>query len=216
MKNIYKYAIFAITIIALSSCSLRNDYPVISYYKLDSQPTSKINNASDIQASIMIRDVMVSTGNETDQIMATNDDGSIKKYFYHRWISDIPSLVTDFFRERYTKLGLFKEGIIKSASATVPNYILEVSLIEFSAFNTAKGSPYVEVTAVASIIEYPKLSGGELQKVFTKKFTSKEYRQNTEVGNIAPAYSKALNTIADDIYLELFNFINQHHTELKK
>ncbi len=213
MKNKYSLVLVIIISFIFTSCSFRTDYPSIKYYRLNSEPSSKIQPNASIDASLLIRDVMVSAGNETDQMMTTSDNGSITKYYYHRWISDIPSLVSDFFRERYTKFGLFKGGISKSASAIIPNYVLEISLIEFQNISTSKGSSYVEVTALATVIEYPKGAGEQMKKLFVKVFTSKEYKRDNEVTSIAPAFSKALNNIADDIYLELYNLVNKNISE---
>lgn len=210
----YRLSLVSIALaIVLSACSFRTDYPEIRYYKINSEPSSKIKEDATLDASVLIRDVMVSTANETDQIMTMNDDGSINKYYYHRWISDIPTLLSDFFRERYTKFGLFKGGISKSASAIIPNYIMEITLLEFQSINTAKGSPYVEVVAMATAIEYPKGGDEAMKRLFTKSFTAREYRRNLDAVSIAPAFSKALNNIADDIYLELYNYVNKNQAE---
>lgn len=196
--------------LGLSGCGLRTEYPDIHFYKLNSYPESKIKESAVFNASLLIRDVMVSTGDETDQIMTTNEDGSIKKYYYHRWISDIPSLLSDFFRERYTKFGLFKGGISKSASAIIPDYILEITVLDFKSQNTSKGAPYVEVTVTATFLAHPRDEVKPIEKLFTKTFSAQEFRQNTDANAIAPAFSKALNVIADEIYLALYNYVNHN------
>lgn len=207
---ISRISILVVLVFGLYGCGLRTEYPDIHYYKLNSYPETKIKESAVFNASLLIRDVMVSSGDETDQIMTTNEDGSIKKYFYHRWISDIPSLISDFFRERYTKFGLFKGGISKSASAIIPDYILEITILDFKSQNTSKGAPFVEVTVTATVLAHPRDAAKPIEKLFTKTFKSHEFRQNTDANAIAPAFSKALNTIADDIYLALYNFVNNN------
>lgn len=202
-------ALFSIGL-GLSGCGLRTEYPEIHFYKLNSYPESKIKESAVFDASLLIRDVMVSTGDETDQIMTTNEDGSIKKYYYHRWVSDIPSLISDFFRERYTKFGLFKGGISKSASAIIPDYILEITVLDFKSQNTSKGAPYVEVTVSATVLAHPRGDAKPIEKLFTKSFSAREFRHSSEANAIAPAFSKALNVIADDIYLALYNFVTKN------
>ena len=112
----------------LVSCiNLRTDYPKITYYNLMGAPTI-ISTDFQIDASLQIRDVEVAGGIEGDYLYYSSENSSIKKLFYHRWITDISSVATDFFKRRYSELNVFQQGVINSSSAVIPDYTLELRL----------------------------------------------------------------------------------------
>lgn len=201
-----KYLLFLALIPLLSGCfSLRVDYPEINYYRLEQMP-GKLEDVgiSTIHGSLLIRNFTASDEINSDHFLAIWDNGKVQKYYYHRWITNIAELVTDFIVTRYNNLRVFSDGAIKSGSMIKPDYLLEGSLLEMYAHNNnddEKNDNYVYLSMRISLLKKVPLSVDK-KILLNKVFTVKQKRKNSSVENIADAFSKAMTKITDKTLLD--------------
>ena len=202
-----QFLLLVLIVLTFTSCiNIRTDYPKIDYYKLDSFK-SIISTDLKIDGVLQIRDCYTAEDIDTDHLYAIWDNKNIRKYFYHRWISDLPSLVGDFFKQRYSQLNVFKSGVVNSSSILAPDYSLELRLLQMDAISSDKfedDSCFVEVTLQAVFSKRP-IKGAEPQVIISQTFKTKAKRINNEVTSIAPAFSKAFSDLSDMIFVEFYN-----------
>lgn len=194
----------ALTVIASGCVSITSKYPPIEYYKLHQEPVSA-KNLGKIDITLMVRNFSVSSDLESENLQAIWDDNHIQKYYYHRWATDFPSMITDYFVERFSNVGAFTTGVVKSSSWILPDYYLEANILELTAKNsekTAEGSNYVYVSLQITLARRTPLKTGK-DVVFNENYYQKIERADNTVKSIVPAYSKALSQIADKVILDI-------------
>ncbi len=209
MKRIANYTLLLLFVVGLSSCiNIRTEYPQLNFYKLTAEP-SIISSDMKIDASVQIRDAEVADGIDTDHLFAIWDKDKMRKYYYHRWISDVSSLMTDFFRQRYSELNVFQRGVVNSSSAVIPNYFLELRLLQMDCYSSSdnpKDSSYVEVSILATALEYrPEIA--DTRSLIAKTFKTKIKRPDSEIQSIVPAYSKAFSDLTDIVFADFYTEI---------
>ena len=200
-----KILIILLAFCLVSCIHLRTEYPKITYYNLSGSPTI-ISTDFQIDAALQIRDVEPASGIEGEYLYSSSENSQIKKYFYHRWITDISSVATDFFKRRYTELNVFQRGVINTSSAVLPDYILELRLQQMdcmSAVNHPTDSSYVAVSVLATLIKAPA-GLGKAQTLMSKSFISKVKRSDANIESIVPAYDKAFSNLSDMIFAEMY------------
>ena len=153
-----KYLALIIFIFSLQGCinvDFKGDYPEIEYYRLK-QVDEISSNTGTVEGTLQIRDFSIGEELETNYLLALIDETTIKRYYYHRWITDCSSLITDFFINRFNSIDAFKGGIINSSSIIQPDFILEGQVIDMMAYNSTKdaaGSNYVNLTLRITLIK---------------------------------------------------------------
>lgn len=200
------YLIAIVSIFITNSCiNIRTPYPEISYYQLE-QMQSVVSKSLDLDAVLQIRDVVPAEHICTDHLFAMWDNKNIRKYFYHRWVSDVPYLIGDFFKQRYSNFNSFKKGVVNSSSVLNPDYFLELRLLDFNCFSSdddEKDSTYVTVSMQA-VFSKRDPDSSEPKVLMSQTFNTSAKRGNNDISSIAPAFSKAVSEISDLIFIEFF------------
>jgi len=198
LKSLYKYWFL---FICLSGCiSIKSDYPTIEYYRLEQEPT-KYRNIGTIPNALLIRDFTVSEEIDTERLIAVVDNTSVKRYFYHRWITDCSSIITDFVVKRYNEMNTFANGVIKSTSIIMADYILEGHILDMIAYNSEENKEVKnEIFLSIRITLLGKIPNStETEVLISKVYSRKEARPNNLASSIAPAFSKSFSSLADEI-----------------
>lgn len=197
---ICNFSCFLLFTIILSSCiSIKSDYPTIYYYNLH-QEASEFKNIVTVKGSLQIRNFTAIDEFYLENIQTQWDDGSIQKYFYHRWVADPPDMVTDFIVVRMNNLKAFSKGAVKSNTILLPDFILEGNLLEFNSFSSNENKPnsnYVKITIAINLIKRPLTKSDTTEHIFHKVYSNVTYRDNNSVKSIPVAFSKCLSYITD-------------------
>jgi ABC-type uncharacterized transport system auxiliary subunit len=209
-RRLYLAIVLFCSIFYLQSCiNIKSEYPPIEYYQLPEYP-SILSKDMKLPASLQIRDCSSAEGIDSDHLFAIWDNGGIKRYFYHRWISDAPTLVNDFFKRRYSELNVFTNGIVNSSSLANPDYVLELRLLQMDCHSSNKheeDSSFVEVSMSATLSEI-SASASEKQIVLSQNFKTKVKRPDSEVKSIAPAFGKAFSELSDMVFAEFYTIVS--------
>jgi ABC-type uncharacterized transport system auxiliary subunit len=191
----------------MSSCiNIKSDYPQIQYYRLIQEPT-KLKNLATIEGSLQVRAITISDEFKYDNLLAFWDSSYIQMYYYHRWIADPGSLVTDFIINRYNSSNAFSYGVINSSAITVPDYIMEGQVLDWTAYSSNKEasgqfSNYINFSIRINVIRRDSL-GVIRSKLLNKVYSIRIPRPNNNVQSIPPAFSSAVSHIADLMLLDI-------------
>jgi ABC-type uncharacterized transport system auxiliary subunit len=190
----------------LTSClsSLKNEYPDIKYYRLNQEP-STLKNQGKIKGVVQIRDFKLSNEIESDNITAQWNGDNVQKYYYHRWSTELSSLVTDFFVTRFNTNSYFSEGAVKSGSMIIPTYIVEGNILEMMAYSTDKKNDktnYVSVSVNIYVLKRIPLKT-DIGILFNKVYNIKIPRADNLVESIPAAFGKALSQLSDNMLYDL-------------
>jgi ABC-type uncharacterized transport system auxiliary subunit len=198
LKNLFPLVIILL-FIGLSGCiNIKSDYPQVEYYMLNQEATTFKNTAT-IEGTLQIRNFAVNEQLESNYLLALKDDNSIQKYYYHRWITDLSSLTTDFIITRFNNLKAFTGGVIRASGMLTPDYILEGQILEFNARNvenSEKQKPYISVNIQVSLVKRIPFQT-DIHLILNKVYSLKINRESNNVSTIAPAFSKAVSQITD-------------------
>ncbi len=207
MKKIV--AITVLLLAMLSSCiNLKDEYPDITYYSLN-DIQSNISEIKQVDGALLIRNFSISSEFDTKHLLANWDSKRVQKYYYHRWISDISDMTTDYIFNRISKLKVFSNGAISSTSMIIPDYILEGQIINLAVNNTdllESGNNNAEIEIKINLIIRNKEIPGETT-IFTQVYKEEVLRQNNLVTSIAPAVSRGISLISDKIAVDIKNAI---------
>lgn len=197
-----KYLLF---LLCLSGCvSIKSDYPTIEYYRLEQEQT-KYRNIGTIPNALLVRDFTLSEEIDTDRFLALVDNSSVKRYFYHRWVADCSSLITDFIVKRYNEMKTFSNGVVKSSSIVIADYILEGHILEMLAYNSEKNKEVKnEVFLSIRIALLGKIPNStETEVLISKVYSKREARPDNLARSIAPSFSKAFSSLSDEILADI-------------
>lgn len=191
--------------IAISGCiSIKSEYPDITYYQLK-QEASLIESKVSIEGILQIRDFAVSAEYDTEQILASWGNNRVQKYYYHRWITGISELFTDFLVTRYSRSKAFSGAVVKSNAAAVPDYFLEGQIIELQAVNSESDEPganFCTITVKVNLIKRDK-NKSERRIILSNTYTERTDRRNNTAATIPVAFSKCFSNIADMILVDI-------------
>jgi ABC-type uncharacterized transport system auxiliary subunit len=206
-----KYLIFILSMLLLGSCiNLKDPYPQINYYKL-SPDNSSVSHLDPISATLMIRDFTASSEIETTHLLTLWDNEYIQKYYYHRWITDAPSMVTDYINNIFSRNKFFSKGLVNSSSLAIPDYILEGEILDMLAYSTKKQDPnqnYVYVSIKITLIKRTMLLD-ENTVLLSEVYPFKVIRKDNKVATIPDAFSRAWTKVADQIVVDIHNKVKQ-------
>lgn len=211
MKNTIFIFIIALAFSGCISVDFKSDYPEIEYYRLK-QVDEISSNTGSIDGTLQIRDFSIGDELETNYILALTDETEIKRYYYHRWITDCSDLVTGFFINRFNTIDAFKGGVINSASIVPPDFVMEGQIVEMMAHNSVDnkaGANFVSLTLRITLIKRIPLSD-EKNIVHTKIYKTTVPRKNNSVKTIPLSFSKAYSEISslilNDIQSAILNY----------
>ncbi len=207
MNNWYKILIL---IVLISGCvNIRENYPNVEYYNLK-QINQNILNLPKINNTILLRKVVVNQSFDTPNIIINNDGAKVRKLFYHRWISDISTISTDFLNTRLNESGVLLKGLIRPASSILPDYIIEPSLIDMTAYKTDTGKVHNNYVSLGLKVDVNKrMPDNKLEMIFSKLYHQKLSVTRKEISYIPEAYSILFSNIADSLISDLSYIINK-------
>lgn len=199
--------LFILPLLFLFGCiNLREPYPKIEYYNLV-QEESLLKGLPSKEPVVMVRRVQVNESYDTPHLLVYSEANSVRRLYYHRWISDISTISTDFFITRINKSGLLKQGIVRSGSIAIPDYIIEPQLIDMTAFDSQQkgGECYVNVEFKVSILK--RKPDNNLEVLFSSVYKQKFVRRKKDIKYIPEAYSKVFSLAVDNIIADMSNVI---------
>lgn len=204
-----KVIISILLLVIFTGCiNLREPYPQIEYYTLNQEP-SLLHDLPKKESKVMVRNIIVNESINTPHLLINWDASRVQKLFYHRWISDLSSLSTDFFITRLNQCGLLNFGVIRSGSIATPEYIIEPHLIEMAAYNTEmpnSGENYVEIELKVDVLK--RMPNNNLDIVFSNIYKQKFIRKKVEIKYIPDSYSKIFSIAVDNVISDLSNLLN--------
>ena len=203
-----KIIISLISIVIFTACvNLREPYPIIEYYNLKQEPTL-LKGLPVKKPTVMVRRVIVNEAIDTPHLLINTDPTSVQKLFYHRWISDVSTISTDFLITRINQSGLLSNGVVRSGSIAIPDYVIEPQLIEMVAFNAnlpGANESYVKVEFKVDILK--RMPDNKLEILYSSTYEQKFVRRKTDIKYIPEAYSKVFSLAVDNIISDLSNVI---------
>ena len=195
-NTIIPHILILTLVIFLNSCiNLREDYPQINYYELES-----INDTSfsyDINGIIQIRNVIASPSIDNDLVYVHTEDGTLKKLYYNRWNESYDLQVYRLLLEKFNTADIFTGGVISQSSAIIPNYILEVEILQLQIYDTPDEN-YVDFKAKISLLNYNSTSL-QMELSFTKIYEIHKTRVNSKITNIFPAINELTNDFIEQV-----------------
>lgn len=221
LRNSARLCIFLAFVALAQSCiSLKSEYPDISYYRLNQEPSTYRNTAT-IPGTLQVRSFTAVDDVQTDQLLAMTDNNHVEKYYYHRWVAEGSQLLTDYFLVRLNNLKAFSGGVCTSSTVLVPDFILEGQVLDMAAYNApekdkqAKDENRVQVSIKITLL---KRTPGKVDKdiVLNKVFSQAHKRDNSSVSSIAPAFSKCLAKMTDQMMTEIQASIAEFKMNPKK
>ncbi|MFP4527404.1 MAG: ABC-type transport auxiliary lipoprotein family protein [Candidatus Kapaibacterium sp.] len=213
-----KTSIFILLLVITTGCiNVRTEYPAISYYELQKQPIS-LEKIDTVPGALQIRQFDVVSEFDTDAILARLGPTEVERYNYHRWITDLSSMVTDYILSRYSRAGAFTNGIIGATSMIVPDYILEGQVLEMIAVNSEseeRGANRVVFILKANLIKRRSMEV-ERDILLSETYNIEIPRRNNAVATIAPAFSKAIAQASDRLLVDIQNAIAKYNRKLSR
>jgi len=202
MKRI-QFRIIIISWFLVGCFSIRTPYIPTQYYTLNQQPYA-FKNIAELETFVLYKEFTVPEELVDNKVIVWFEDGSVKKYNYHRFTSDYPDLINDFIFTRLNLSKAFKYGISNSSSSIIPQFILEGKILEFRAYGDSKdkNKSWVNVAIQANLLKYIPVTNQNkvvLSKVYSQRvdFTSRE------ISSIPQAFSTALSAIVDRLIIDL-------------
>ena len=214
IRIIYIVLLAAVSCLVQSCISLKSDYQPTSYYRLQ-QPSTSIQTADTLPGTLYIRTFTTNEEYNNDHLLYYTDDvRQVDYYVYHRWISEMPDLVTDFIANRYIEKNVFRTGVVQSSSTLIPNYILEGKVLEMIADNSAEpGSVLIRVQISLINVEPMQV---DRPVILQRVYEASARRTNTNASSIPAAYSEALADITDRMLVDITNAIRYHNANTPK
>jgi ABC-type uncharacterized transport system auxiliary subunit len=200
--------LFLISFLILAGCvNLREPYPIIEYYNLQQEPTL-LKGLPLKLPTVMVRRVIVNESIDTPHLLINTEPTSVQKLFYHRWISDVSTISTDFLITRINQSGLLSNGVVRSGSIAIPDYVIEPQLIEMVAFNGSQpgaNESYVQVQFKVDVLK--RMPDNKLEILYSSSYQQKFVRRKTDIKYIPEAYSRVFSLAVDNIISDLSNVI---------
>ncbi len=197
-----------------NSCiNFKSEYPEVEYYRL-TQENSQFKRNLKIASSMQIRNFSINEEFDTEHLIAQNPDKSIQRYFYHRWSGDISSMVTDYFVTKLNEYDYFAEGVFKSNSIRLPDYILEGQVMELIANNNPEkeGKNDVSISIRFSLLKRDYVSP-DYKILFSKQYQIDVPRKDNGAKSIVPAFSVGFAQISDKLMKDIIEPIGHMEGE---
>lgn len=194
---------YILLLILLSSCiGIPTDYPENEYYTLSKEKLNKEFSES-FPYSLYIDEIFISAEFEDVFIKYIDEESKVEKYHYHRWIDSPSHLIQNYFNNLFIKSKIFEKGVFTSNRRVIPNFTLNIEIIDFSAYED-----FVELTINFTIIRYDE-KNSENTTFYQKYFNKKTERENSKASSIPIAFNNCLNELSkefiDEFYINLQN-----------
>lgn len=201
--------------VGVAGClSIKSEYQPTQYYRVVQKP-SAVQTVDTLPGTLYIRSFTVNEEFNNDHIVYIDEDvQQLDYYVYHRWITEVPEMISDYFANRYIQREVFRNGVAQSGSALLPEYILEAKILEMVADNREESSSVVLKISV-SIVDVEPLRV-ERPVILQKTYEQRVARRNTGVESIPEAYSEALANIADQLLVDMENAVRYHNANSPK
>ncbi len=210
MKFIKKLVLLFLFISIIPSCiNLKDEYPEFHFYRLTQFPGSSSEmNLGTTKGSLQVRDFTASEEIDDESLTAIYDKIKVKKYFYHRWISNLSDMFTEFIINRYSKVNVFEGGVIRPGSLIIPNYILEGQILDMGFFvnEDSNDGNYAEISIRITLLKRDEMNTNN-SVILNKIYTVRHPVDSDDVELIPIAYSRALSQITDQMLIEIINTI---------
>lgn len=196
--------------VALSGCvTVRSEYPEIRYYRLaDSRPLDPLlKNTYDL--SVWLRPIEAELSVDKPQMSRRSAESQLERMFYDRWAAPPPELIGEVFRHRWMRYGVFRQGLVRNASAVIPDVIIEARLADFtfSQPETRGDTLRAHVSMAVTLIRNDKDSTGPVV-LLSKLYEHTEVVAFTKPDDYSRAMSEAVAIIADEIIIDLGTYLN--------
>ncbi len=202
MKKTLTILVLAFLLSLINSCvSIKSDYPDIKFYALDFN-NDNISAGKKIEGSLLVRGFEISNEYNTDYLLV-NTEGSIKRYFYHRWIKNFELLATDYIVKAMTEKEIFSKGIFTISTYIAPDYVLEGYVMDVkTVFDDENEDYFVELKIKFNMIERIQITK-EPVELFNKVFSSKVKIEDDKIMLVPPAVETAMEDITSRLISEI-------------
>lgn len=205
MQRITLISAAALLLCCLSSCiSIKSEYPEITYYNLQAiQPAQPVKQA--LNGVLLVRQFLSHAEYSGENMLLDRGNNEIDRLYYHRWVDEPATLVSDMLVQRCLETELFQGGVVQGASQVLPDYFVEGRVIELIAGDgrppeleevseRVRGWARVRVHFSLVRIDAERSSREvALQRIY--EYTAP--RPNTSISSIAPAVSLAAGNVVD-------------------
>ncbi len=211
MRRMTIFSAAALLLCCLSSCiSLKSEYPEIHYYNLQPiQPAQPIKHTLD--GVLLVRQFLSHAEYSGENVLVDRGNNNIDRLYYHRWVDEPATLISDMLVQRCLESELFQGGVVQGASQVLPDYFVEGRVMELIA---GEGRPpeleetservrgWARVRVHFSLVRIDAERSSRdvvLQRIY-------EYaapRPNTSISSIAPAVSVAAGNVVDQFIEEM-------------
>lgn len=209
-KKILAPVILLSLILLADSCiSVKSDYPRINYYKLN-QEANLLTNLKPVNVLLMVRKFTVGSEYDSQRMLAVEPDGSVKRYYYHRWMTECPEMITDFVINRLNKYNVFSGGVVGSSSISMADYFLEGQVLDMIARNSESNEPgknTASITLKISLVRRTPMKAGD-NVLLSKVYESSAFRASNSPATISDGISKALSEATDKFLSDILTAIN--------
>lgn len=200
-------SIFFISLIFLfSSCinlDFRSEYVATSYYGLNDEIELNVLD-NKVGSSILIRSISVASAFETQTLFEKNEENQIQRFNYHKWQTQPSELLSDFIFNKLVSSEVFETGIMMGQSLKIPDYVIEMNVIDFSTYKIEKGR---EARFSIYFNLFQRVSG-KRELVLSKEIATKTTVNGNKVKDIAPAMSEAITKACSELIISLQNTID--------
>ncbi len=201
--------------LAQSCISLKSSYQPTVYYRLQQKSTS-IQTTDTLPGTLYIRSFTTNEEYNNDHIVYFNDNvRQVDFYVYHRWLTEVPDMITDFIANRYIEKNIFRNGVAQSGSALLPDYILEGKVLEMIADNGNSNPGAVTMKIQIALINIEPM---EIERpvILQRVYEASVKRADGSAASIPAAYSEALADIADRMLVDIAKAVRYHHANTQK
>lgn len=200
----------SLLLLAVISCfSLRTPYIPIVYYYL-TQEAFSFRNIATIETYVIFKEFSIPDELLDSRIVICYDDGTMQRFNYHRFSSDYSELLNNFIYSRLNQSKAFKYGVSTFNTATVPNYIIEGSILDFKAYANRKDKlkNWVQISFNVKLIKYEPLEQNK-KIIFSANYSQKLDVPERENSKFVQGFSKLFSLMIDKMILDIQSAIAQ-------
>jgi len=201
------YKIFFLSILlSLNSCiEFKSDYPETTFYTLSQENIN--NDLPSFDASILIKDIKLSSWINLDYLMEYKDNNIIERYYYHKWNNNLQSQIQNLIKNRLILQENFKNGLVHFSSTGKANYVIEIDVLDLKA-NTSVLEDIAYINANVKVysnftIEKYHNELSKVQLILNKNYEFSENRKNDKIADIPLYFSNLIAKLIDNILIDI-------------
>ncbi|MCX7880251.1 MAG: hypothetical protein N2517_06285 [Ignavibacteria bacterium] len=207
MRKLHLFLILAF--LGTSCFSIRTPYIPTRFYSL-TQEAFSFKNIATIDAIILMRDFLVPSNLLGTNLFFIHDDGSVEKFYYHKFSTDYQEAINDFIRARLNLSRAFSFSILSTNSSLLPEYVLEGEVLEFYIYSKRKDKVFVvQISIQVTLTPYKPLAS-ERNIILSKIYSYSIEKKNIEVNEMSKELSKGLSSIVDKMIFDIQSAIIQY------